>query len=221
MANDDLSLRVPIPHEYLTSFTVQQAINADVAERSKALREFRGYVVARGFDIENLLSGIITHLLFLNRPPYKNETQDEYRCFIHCRTFIKEGLLEEGGFGFGRKIALAKKIIAALPVNIRDSIALPRKELSEAVRWRNVFAHEGIQFTVGQDNSLKPMLKLNNASYELCNQNLKTVADAMESCCAACQELERSLSCRFGDARPDYNPMDGPDWLSKPRPDPA
>jgi hypothetical protein len=219
MADHDLSLHVPIPHEYLTSFSVQQAIDADVAERAKALREFRGYVVARGFDIENLLSEIITHLLFLNRSPYKDETRDEYMWFIHCRTFIRKGMLEEGGFGFGRKISFAKKIIAWLPMNVRDSIGLPERELAEAVRWRNAFAHDVIEFIIDQNNSLIPMLKMSKTSYNLCNQNLKAVANAMESGYEACQELERRLSCRFGDA--GHNPMDGPDWLSKPQPGPA
>lgn len=162
--------------------------------------------MSRGFDIENVVSDIITHLLYINRPPYENETDDEYRFHLQCSGFIRNGLLEHPSFGFGRKIKLAGEILKWIPKRLRHGIDLPNKLLDDAVRWRNSFAHDRIEFTIAEDNSVTATLKERTRAKiidrQLTDDQVKIVTDALEECHDACCELERLLCTRYGDARP-------------------
>jgi hypothetical protein len=205
MANHDLQLRVPIPHDYLMSYAVQTAVDAECERFSKDLTTFRGYVVSRGFDIENVLSDIISHLLYINRPRYSNETDDEYRFHLQCRGFIRNDLLVDRAFGLRRKIDLARKLLTWIPTSLRLRFDPPNKLLDEAAHWRNCFAHDLIEFTMAEDNSVTARLKQRKGAevsdVELTHDRLKNVADTLEECYHACCALEQLLRTRYGDAR--------------------
>ncbi|MGO8929943.1 MAG: hypothetical protein ACLQU3_24000 [Limisphaerales bacterium] len=206
MANSDQRLRVPIPHDYMLSYAVQTSVNAECERLSKELTEFRGYVVSRGFDIEKLLAEIITHLLYINRPRYTNETDDEFRFQLQCRGFFRNDFLVDQKFGFRRKIEFARKILTWLPKKLKDGIDLPNPLLDEAANWRNCFAHDLIEFTPAADNSLLATLKKRRGpetiDVPLTQDQLKIVTEALEKCHAALSALEYKLSSRYGDARP-------------------
>ena len=207
IATRDLELTVPIPHDYFRSYSVQSSVNADCKARSKKLTEFRGYVVSKGFDIENVLSDILTHLLFLNRPKYDNETEDEYIFHSYCRGFIRDGLLGDPNFGFRKKIRLLNDILAWIPQRLKDVMKIPDKLLNKASDWRNKFAHAPIGFTLSKDNRVRPLLEARKKNrpdkIHLTKKMEKEISDVMEVCYDACVELANQLCVRFGDARPN------------------
>jgi hypothetical protein len=186
------------------SYAVQASADAECERLSKKLTEFRGYVVSRGFDIENVVSDVITYLLYINRPRYENETGDEYGFHLWCSGFIRNDFLENQSFG--RKITLAQDILKWIPERLRHEIDLPINLLNDAIRWRNSFAHNRIEFTP-EGNSVVATLKQRNkrgeiSDLQLTDDQVKIVTDVMEECYAACCELEGRLSNRYGDARP-------------------
>jgi hypothetical protein len=205
MADLDLQLRVRLRHDYMTSYAVQTTVDAKCERLRKKMREFRGDVVSRGFDIENVLSDIITHLLYINRPRYENETEDEYRFHRQCSGFIRNDLLGRS-FGFGPKKALAGRLLKWIPKRQRQGIDLPDKLLDDAVRWRNSFAHDPIELAIAEDNSVIAILKERIhgkiIDQHLTDDQVKIVTDALEECYAACCALEGRLCTRYGDARP-------------------
>jgi hypothetical protein len=169
------------------------------------MREFRGYVVSRGFDVENVLSDIITHLLYINRPRYENETGDEYLFRLQCSGFVRTDLLENQSFG--RKITLAEKILDWIPKRLRHRIDLPLDLLKKAIEWRNSFAHDRIELTMAEGNSVVAILKKRNkhrkiTDVQLTDEKMKAVTDVLEECYDACSELEGRRCTRYGDARP-------------------
>jgi hypothetical protein len=191
----------------MTDYAVQTSVDAERERLSKKLREFRGDVLSRGFDIENVLSDIITHLLYINRPRYESETDDEFRFHLQCTGFIRDDFLENRSFGFGRKITLAKKILDWIPKRLRHGIDLPEKLLDYALSWRNSLAHDRIEFTTTEGNSLVATLKQHNkhgktSDRQLTDDQIKIVTDELERCYVACCELEGRLRTRYGDARP-------------------
>ena len=208
MANRDLQLRVRLPHNYMTDYAVQTSVDAERERLSKKMREFRGDVLSCGFDIENVLSDIITHLLYINRPRYENETDDEFHFRLRCRGSIRDDFLENQSFG--RKIELAEKILDWIPERLRHGINLPLNLLNllkKAKDWRNYFAHNRIELTIAEGNSVVATLKKRNkrgkiSDLQLTDVQVKNVTDVLNECYAACCELEGRLCTRYGDARP-------------------
>lgn len=203
MSNDDLDLRFSFPPIWL-SHSAYQSVQSRHIELSQRLTAFRGYVVSLGFDIENIVLSILTNLLFLNRPKYKDETQDEYTLFLHSRAFVKYDML--AGQRFRQKVESANIIIARMPSRLKNEVDFPLVQLRKALSWRNRFAHDRIEFKASETGFVVPILKKgigrNGKDYELSQANLKVVAEEMESCYAACRQLEQVLSTRFENASP-------------------
>ena len=210
MATGDLQLRVPIPHDYMLSYALHATVNAECDGLSESLTEFRGYVVSRGFDIENLLTRILTHLLYINRPRYVDETEDEFCFHLQCRGYFQNEFLVDQSFGFRRKLDLARNILKWLPQKIRDAIDLPSVLLDDAAKWRNCFAHDPIEFSIAADNSVLATLKNRKHPVLLTQDQLKEVTAALEKCYTALSELEYKLSSRYGDARPQLSRSPSP-----------
>ena len=204
MAKRDLDLRISIPHQYFRSYVVQSSVNERRETMSKELTVFRGYVVSRGFDIENVLSEIITHLLAINRPQYENETEDEYLHYLSSRSFLRDGLLAGRDFGFGKKVHLLRNIMVWIPKKLKDSFVIP--EFAEVMAWRNRFAHTPIVLELEADHSVLPMIEVRKdgktTHIHLTEKTLKEIVSVMETCYEASFDLEQQLCCRFGDARP-------------------
>lgn len=182
---------------------MQSSVDASCETLSKELTEFRGYVVSRGFDIENILTDIITHLLALNRPPYENETEDEYLFYLSCRRFMRSDLLAGRDFGFGKKISVLRKILDWIPKKLTSGFTVP--DFDVAVQWRNKFAHTHIVLSLDEDNRVVPTLDVKiegkMTQVRLTTEKLKEICEAMEACYAASVEFEKRLCVRYGDAR--------------------
>jgi hypothetical protein len=199
VATEHLSIHVPIPHGYWLCYDAQKEIDSAWQKRSREFTEFRGYVVSRGFDIENALMGIILHLLCLNRPPYQGETRDEFMLWISSRGFLERDLLRR--LTFERKIEVAKKILTEIPASLKTGVILPTEKLGEARRWRNAFAHEAVKFNVTGERDILAVLKKDKGDVPLPQEQLNAVSEIMESCLSECRGIEDKLASRFGDVR--------------------